>query len=82
MVPRLPGSFWEPPPSFGQITELRFFEKINFLCFGGPKKLFGAQKTLFGLRNPTFGGVILLKLFDLSYGFEVIDFELAIFWQN
>ena len=29
-------------------------------------------KTLFGIRNLTFGGVILLTFFDLSYGF--IDF--------
>jgi len=34
---------------------------------------------LVGLRNPTFGGVIVLKLFDPSYGFEVTDFEIAIF---
>ena len=67
---------------FGQITELRFFEKINFLCFEGPQKTFLSPKTLFGLRNPTFGGVILLKLFDPSYDFEVIDFEIAIFWLN
>ena len=67
---------------FGQITEFRFFEKINFLNFGGPKKLFGAPRALFGPRNLTFGRVILLKLFDLSYGFEVIDFEIAIFGQN
>ena len=67
MVPGLPGPFWEPPPTFGQITELRFFEKINFLCFGGPKKTFLSPKTLFGLRNPTLGGVILLKLFDLGH---------------
>ena len=44
---------------FGQIAEFRFFEKIKFLCFwGAPKKT-------------TFWGVILLKLFDPSWGFKV-----------
>ena len=38
--------------------------------------------TIFGLRNLTFGRVILLKLFDLSYVFEDTDFKTAIFWQN
>ena len=82
MVPGLPGPFWEPPPTFGQITELRFFEKINFLCFGGPKKTFLSQKNLIWLYKPHFWGVILLKLFDPSYSFEVIDFEVTIFWKN
>ena len=76
MVHGPPEPLWEPPPMFGQITEVGFFEKINFLCFWGP------QKTFLSPKNPTFGGVILLKLFDPSYGFEVVDFEKAIFWQN
>ena len=38
--------FWEPPPMFGQISEVIFFEKINFLCFGRVKKLFEPQKPL------------------------------------
>ena len=50
---------------FGQIMELRFYEKINFLCFGGPQDTFLGPKSLFGLRNPTFEGVLLLKFFDL-----------------
>ena len=54
MVPRWPGPMWEPPSMFGQITEVRFFEKINFLCFLGPKKTFWPPKTLLGLKNPTF----------------------------
>ena len=37
---------------------------------------------LFGLINPAFGGVMLLKLFDLSYTFEDIEFKIAIVWQN
>ena len=32
--------------------------------------------------DPTFGGVILLTLFDSSYSFEVIHFGKAIFWQD
>ena len=68
-----PGPLWKPPQMFGQIAEFRFFEKINILCFGGPKKLFWAPKTSYCLRNPTFGGVILLELFDPIYGFG--DFQ-------
>ena len=37
-------NLWEPPPKFGQITEVRFCEKIYFLCFLGPEKLFWAPK--------------------------------------
>ena len=41
------------------------------------------KNTLIGLGDLTFGGgIILLKLLDLSYGFEDIDFKIAIFWQN
>ena len=36
---------------------------------------------LIGLRNTTFLGVIVLKHFDPSYGFEVIYFEIAIFGE-
>ena len=82
MVPRWPGPLWKPPPMLGQIAEFRFFEKINFLCFWCPKKLFWVLKTLLGLRDPTFGGVILLKLFDPSYGFRATDGKIAIFWHN
>ena len=68
MVPWSPGPLWKPNPMFRQITEFSiFFEKINFLCFWGPKKLSEALKSMFGLRNFIFLGVILLKLFDLSY---------------
>ena len=85
MVPGRPGPLWEPPPMFGQITELRFFEKINFLSFVGPKKTFQSPKNLIWPKKPHFffgGGVIVLKLFDPSNGFEVIDFEIDVFWQN
>ena len=46
-------------------------EKNNIFHFKGPLKTFLTPKTLFGLRNPNFGGVILLKLFDLSIGLGV-----------
>ena len=35
-----------PPPMFGQITEFRFFEKINFFDFGGSLKTFLTPKDL------------------------------------
>ena len=38
--------------------------------------------TLFGLTNLTFGGVILLKLFDPSYGFGATDGKKALFWRD
>ena len=41
---------------------------FSFFSFWGPKALFFDPNTLDGLRNPTFGGVILLTFFDLSYG--------------
>ena len=43
---------------------------------GVPEKLYLASET------SLLGGVILLKLFDLSNGFKVIDFKIAIFWPN
>ena len=36
----------------------------------------------FFLFCEAFGGVILLKLFNPSYGFGVIDGQIAIFWDN
>ena len=33
------------------------------------------------LRNPTFGGVIILKLFDLSFGFGDTGGKIANFWH-
>ena len=82
MVPGWPGLLWEPPPMFSQITELRFFLRKWIFCVLGPKKLFWTKKTLFSLGNPTFGGVIFLKLIDPSYSFEVVHFEIAIFSCN
>ena len=74
MVPGLPGPFSKLPAMFGQITEFGFFEKIFFFDFGGYLKTFLTPKDLgLGLTNLTFGGVILLKLFDPSHGFG--DFE-------
>ena len=45
-VPRSPGPMWKQPPMFGQITELGFFEKINFLCFGRALKPFWTPQNL------------------------------------
>ena len=62
------------------IVQFGFFEKINFYLvlsiflvfhFLGPKILFSAPYILFGLRKLTFLGVINIKCFDLSYGFEL-----------
>ena len=37
---RLAGATPLTTPMFGQITEFRFFEKINFFDFGGAQKFF------------------------------------------
>ena len=55
-----------------------FWENQFFVFWGGPKKLFWGQKTSFGLRNPPFGGVILLKLFDLGHHFGDIQLILPL----
>ena len=75
---------------FSQITEVGFFEKINFLIFRspkksiflnlmGPKRFFGCHQTFFGLFDHGFVGVILLVIVDLSSGFGAffgkIDYE-------
>ena len=49
-------------------TPLLVNQKIKII-FWGPLWYFFDPKTLFGIRNLTFGGVILLTYFDLSYGF-------------
>ena len=72
MVPGWTGLLWKPPPMFWQIAEFRFLEKINFLFFEPPKPFFA-------LETPHFLGVILLKLFDMSNCFEVLDFKIGIF---
>ena len=48
----------------------------------GPIKTFFDPKTLFGLRNPNFGGVILLKLFDLSNGLGARNYQNSHFWAK
>ena len=63
MVPGWPGTLWEPPPMFGQITEVGFFEKINFLCFGGPQKTFLSPKNLIWPQKPHFWGGHTSKTF-------------------
>ena len=57
MVPGSPLPLWEPPPlMFHQIMEVRFFEKINFLCFFVPKKTFLSPKILIWPQKPHFWG--------------------------
>ena len=55
-----------------QITEFGFFEKINFLILGGPKKLFEPLKPLFwgGHTSKTF----LSELWFWSYRWEKKQF--------
>ena len=49
---------------FGQITELRFFEKINFLCFfGAQKNFFEPKKPYLGSETPLLGGGHTSKTF-------------------
>ena len=49
-------TLWEPPPmqwqGFVKSQNSFFFEKIIFLCYGGPKKCFWTPKTLLGFRKP------------------------------
>ena len=59
---------------------IKVFREIQiFVFFGALKNFFS---TIFGLRNPTFVGVILVKIFDLSYSFEDIDFKIVFLGQN
>ena len=62
-----------PKPLSGKSKSSGFLRKsifsTFFLVFWGPKTLFFDPNTFVGLRNPTFGGVKLLKLFDLSNSF-------------
>ena len=46
---------------------------IRILILGILHLTFLTPNTLFGLRNPNFGGVILLKLFNPSCGFRDIQ---------
>ena len=55
-----------------------FLRKSIFSVLGGLKNFILPPKTLFGLQNPTFGGVLLLKLFNPSYGFGVIDGQILV----
>ena len=76
-----PGS---PKPLSGKSKSLGFLRKsifsTFFLVFWGPKALYFDPNTLVGLRNPTFGGVKLLKLFDLSNGLEVENAKIGPFF--
>ena len=58
------------------------FRENQFFVFFGPQKIFLSPQNLVWPQKPHFWGVILLKLFDLSNGFKVIDFKIAIFWPN
>ena len=67
---------------FGQVTEVIFLNQF-FVFFWAPLNFFEPHQPYLALETPFFiRGVILLKLFEPSYGFEVTDFEIAFFWQN
>ena len=51
-----------PSPMFGQITEVRFFEKIFFF-------ILGCSKNLHYLALESLGGAIPLKLLNTTYSF-------------
>ena len=50
IVPGWSGLLWEPPPMFGQITEVGFFEKI-FCVFFDPFFIFYNFKTTAQIKN-------------------------------
>ena len=72
--------FWLRNPTFWGGHKVRFLRQYN--VFWGPKKLFWDPKTLLGLRNLPFGGIILLKLFDLSNGLGVRNYQNSHFWAK
>ena len=76
------GHSLDHPPCSDKSQNSGFLRKSIFLILGAPQKLFWPPETLFGLRNLTFGGVILLKLFDSSFGFGATGGKIAIFWHN
>ena len=53
---------WESPRVCSRIRYAQFFEKINFLCFGGPQKTFLSPQNLTWPQKPHFWGVLPLKL--------------------
>ena len=67
------GHSLDHPPCSDKSQNSGFLRKSIFLILEGPWNFFWPPKTLFGLKNLTFGGVLLLKLFDPSYGFG--DFQ-------
>ena len=70
------GHSLDHPPCSDKSQNLAFLRKSFFFILGGP------QKILLGLKNLTFGGVILLKLFDPSNGFGATDGKIALLWHN
>ena len=80
---QVPRANVETTPNVRTNHRIRVFgENQFFVFFGGPKTFFGPPKAFFGLRNPTFGGVMLLKLFDPRFGFGATGCKIAIFWHN
>ena len=59
-----------------------FLENQFFVFWGAPKNFFEPPKPYLASETSLLGGVILLKLFDLSNGFKVIALKIVIFWQN
>ena len=58
-----------------------FWENQFFVFWGAPKNFFEPKKPYLALETPLFGGVILLKLFDPSFGFGATCGKIAIFWH-
>ena len=59
-----------------------FWENPFFSICGAPKNIFWPQKPYLALKSPTFGGVILLQLFDPSNGLEVGNVQTSHFWAK
>ena len=58
-----------------------FWKNQIFWFWGVPKNFFDPKKPYLALKLH-FWEVILLKLFDLSYGFGATDGRIALFWHN
>ena len=85
-VPRWPGPLWKITPNAHFWSNHRvwvcFLRKSIFCVFKGLKKTFLSLQNLIWTQKPYFWGGHILKLFDLSNGFKVINFKIAIFWPN
>ena len=76
----LDGLFWKS--IVPEILTGSFLRKSIFFNLGATKNFFWPEKTLFGIRNPNFGGVILLKLFDPSNGLGAGNYQNSHFWAK